>query len=384
MNSLPEQDDSFTMKWILSTLLVFVSLACSTVYAEEDHDEHGEEESSFIELDSSERQAAGVVVQGVTFGPLSELITVPAEVMLNAYATSKVTPRITAQVVKRHVKLGDSVEAASSLVTLSSVAMAEAQGNLIVASREWQRVKKLGKAAVSEKRYTEAEVAQQQALSRVVAYGMGKSQATEMMLASNPASANGEFDLVALQTGTVLKDDFVVGELIEPGRVLFTISDETILWVEAKTFAAQLDNVGVGDSASVSIDKQSWVQGTIVQIHHRLDETTRTQGIRIQIENLEDTMHPGQFAEARISMGQTEAFLSVPNSSITLIDGNATVFVLEEGHEFSPRAVTPGRAVGERTTIVDGLLQGDEVAVEGVFFLKSMLLKSTLGEGHSH
>ncbi len=377
------QHKMFVLNRALTALLVLLALTRSA-YAEDDHDEHGEEDRSVIELNSNARQAVGVVVDSVTYGPLSEQITVAAEVMLNAYATSKVTPRITAQIVKRHVKLGETVAVGSSLVTLSSVAMAEAQGNLIVANQEWLRVKNLGKAAVSEKRFTEAQVAQQQALSRAIAYGMDKTQALEMILVGDPASANGEFDLVSPQNGTVLQDDFVVGELIEPGRVLFTVSDETLLWVEAKTFATQMDNIRIGDPAWVSIDQQSWIQGSIAQIHHRLDETTRTQGLRIQVKNLKDTMHPGQFAEARISTGQTEAFLSVPSSSITLIDGKPTVFVLEKGAEFQPKPIVPGRTVGERTTVEHGLQEGDKVAAEGVFYLKSMLLKSTLGEGHGH
>jgi len=64
--------------------------------------------------------------------------------MLNEYKTTSVTPRVSSQVVKRHVKLGDVITIGQPLVTLSSVEMATAQGNLLVTSREWQRVKKTG------------------------------------------------------------------------------------------------------------------------------------------------------------------------------------------------------------------------------------------------
>ena len=58
---------------------------------------------------------------------------VPGEVVINAYRSARVTTRITAQVVARHVTLGNHVEPGQPLVTLSSVEMAEAQGMLIVA-----------------------------------------------------------------------------------------------------------------------------------------------------------------------------------------------------------------------------------------------------------
>ena len=54
----------------------------------------------------------------------------------------------------------------------ANVAMAEAQGELLVADREWARVQKLGRKVVSETRFIAAQVKRQQAYARVLAYGM--------------------------------------------------------------------------------------------------------------------------------------------------------------------------------------------------------------------
>ena len=333
-------------KFVGITILLF--LTATSALAETGHDE----EAGGLELDAAEREAAGIVTERISKSPLREVITMPAEITLNAYRTSKVSPRITAQVMQRHIRLGDLVSKGKSLVTLSSVSMAEAQGSLIVTTREWHRVKQLGKSAVSEKRYTEAQVAQQLALSRVFAYGMGKSQADRLMQSGDATLATGEFDLVAMQDGTVLQDDFIIGELIEPGRVLFTISDESSLWVEAKTFTDQLKNVSIGHAASVSVNKIVWIKGKVVQIHHRLDEATRTQGLRIEIANEKDDLHPGQFAEVQLTVGQSMPVISVPSQAITLINGDPTVFKLEDGHEFHPEIVKTGDTIGERTIVM--------------------------------
>ena len=77
---------------------------------------------------------------------------------------------------------------------------------------------------MSGRRYTEAQVARQQAFGRVVAYGMTEAQALALTQSDDAGRANGVFDLLAPQAGTVLHDDFIVGELIEPGRVLINIS----------------------------------------------------------------------------------------------------------------------------------------------------------------
>ena len=67
------------------------------------------------------------------------------------------------------------------LVTLSSVLMADAQGQLIVAAVEWQRVEELGIDVVSERRFTEAQVGHQLAMAKVIAYGMTQGQAQALI-----------------------------------------------------------------------------------------------------------------------------------------------------------------------------------------------------------
>ena len=370
---------------VLKLSLAVWVLACSApLFAEEDEHGHEEEESNVVEMTVAERETAGVTTAKADRRGLSNTVRMPGEVVVNAYQSASVTTRIIAQVMARHVQLGDVIEPNQSLVTLSSVDMAAAQGALVIADREWQRVRGLGKAAVSERRYTEAEIARQQALSTVLAYGMTTAQADRLLSSGDAALTTGEFVLLAPQQGTVLSDDFVIGELIEPGRVLFNISDESTLWIEASTVPSDVSNFELGAPARIAHDDGHWINGRVIQLHHQLDETTRRQGIRIEIDNVDDHLHPGQFVEAEISTGEGLAVLAVPSEAITLVKGASTVFLLEEDHEFHPQTVETGTSSGGWTEIRSGLKAGDELAVTGVFHIKSLLLKSSLGEGHAH
>jgi cobalt-zinc-cadmium efflux system membrane fusion protein len=344
-------------------------------------EEHQEEAASLI-FTIQELAAAGISTATVSVQSLQEILRLPAEVQTNAYQTAHVTPRIQAQVKTRHVRLGDKVEAGQPLVTLSSVAMAEAQGELIVTDRDWQRVQPLGRKAVGERRYVEAEVARQQAFAKVLAYGMQEQQAQDLLKSGNASKAVGEFDLLAPLSGTVLMDSFVTGELIEPGRVLFEISDESVLWVEAALRPNDLVDIEIGGAARVSINGSDWFNGSVVQLHHQLNETTRTQAVRIAVENISDSLHPGQFAEAEITTGTGESKMAVPSSAVTSFKGFPIVFQLDDGGEFHPTPVEIGQVTGDWTEIRAGLETGDEIAVEGVFHLKSLLLKSSIGDAH--
>lgn len=389
----------------MKTLKSLVLLACLTFSAagiaqsQDEHEAHGsrgneteheeehnghEEEDGALQLTISDRERAGIEVDVVGIRALHETVRLPGEVLNNAYRSSRVTPRITAQISARHVQLGQHVEVGEPLLTLSSVAMAEAQGALIVAEREWQRVKALGRDAVSGRRYTEAEVAQQQALAKVLAYGMTEAQAAALMRSGDASKATGEFDLLAPQAGTVLQDDFIVGELIEPGRVLVDISDESDMWVEAQTVPSGLPSIEDGAVARVSVDGIAWIEGTVIQRHHRLDETTRTQGLRIEVDNTDHRLHAGQFVQVDIVTGTGDPVLAVPSEAITMVEGTPTVFKFEGGDEFHAEEVLPGPTVGDWTVVRSGLIAGEQIAVAGVFHLKSLQLKSSIGEGHAH
>lgn len=223
----------------LRNLLLLALLAIANPVLASDEPEHpGEEEheeGASLQLDAAAREEAGIVTTRVEQRPLRETTSVPGEVTINAYRSSKVTPRIAAQIVARQATLGDVVKQGQPLVTLSSVEVAEAQGALLVAEQEWQRVQSLGRKVVSESRYIEAQIAHQQAHARLLAYGMSEAEIETLKKNADATRATGKFDLVAPQDGRVIYDAFVVGDFVEPGRVLFELSDESVLWVDRKS-----------------------------------------------------------------------------------------------------------------------------------------------------
>ncbi|HEB98894.1 MAG TPA: efflux RND transporter periplasmic adaptor subunit [Thiotrichales bacterium] len=362
-------------------------------WAEEDHDhgaeggheaagEHAGEEGA-LRFTPEERKAQGIATGPAERRVLNELVSAPGEVRLNIYRSSKVTPRIAAQIVARHARLGDEVNRGKALVTLSSVDMAEAQGDLLVADMEWRRAQRLGRKVVSERRYIEAQVKRQQAYARVLAYGMTKDQIETLLKRGDASQATGAFDLLSPQDGVVVADDFILGELAEPGRVLFEVTDESVLWVEARLNPEDASRVQIGAPAHVSVDGSTWLEGEVIQRHHRLDETTRTQSLRIRIDNRDDLLHPGQFVEVKVQTGQGRPVVAVPRDAVVLMQGSFTVFKVE-GDELHPQPVETGVTRAGWTEIRAGLAEGEEVVTRGAFLLKSLLLKSQMGEGHAH
>jgi RND family efflux transporter MFP subunit len=371
--------------WILAGLLGMAAPLWLQAAEDEhaDHDAHGDEageaheehEEGGVKLTAEQQAMAGIVVKTLQPRDIAGELRAPGEIQLNAYATSRVAPRIAAQVIERQAKLGDHVETGQVLLTLSSVEMAQAQGDLLVAEREWRRVSKLGREVVSEQRYTEARIAREQARARVSAFGMTEDEIKQLVATGKAELANGRFQLLAPQAGTVIRDEFIVGELVEPGRVLFEISDESLLWVEARLTPDEAARVTPDAPATVLVGDQT-VEGRVSQVHHALDEGTRTLGVRIEVPNPGDRLHPGLFVEVRIASGTTKQVLAVPEDAVLRsTDGDWQVFVEHEPGEFEAREVEVIRSSAGQA-VIEGVAPGTRVVTRGVFFLQSELAKS--------
>ena len=235
-------------------------------------------------------------------------------------------------------------------------------------------VQALGREAVSGRRYSEAQVAVEQARATARAYGLG----------AGSGRSNGEFTLHASHAGRLTEDDFVVGERIEPGRTLFRLVDESTVWVDAKLPADVARRVAVGSAARLVLGDVT-LPGKVVQRAHRTSENTRNALVRIEVVNTGDQLHGGDYVEAYLDAGSdSEPQLAVPTAALLQLEGESIVFRQDADGTLTPVAVRIGAVVGDQTVISDGVSAGDVIVVEGAYALKAQMLKSQLGEGHAH
>ena len=340
--------------------------------ADDEHDDHGDAAPRW---DAASLAAAGIRIAPLQRQALSESLRAPGEVVDNAYGTTLITPRVEALVVKRHAKLGDEVLAGAPLATLSSVEVAGAQAALRLAEQEWSRVLALGREAVSGRRYSEAQIAAEQARATAKAYGLSAHQR---------GLADGEFTLNAPHAGRITQDAFVIGERIEPGDTLFRLVDESVVWVDAKLPAEQAHRIAVGTPAEVVLGDVRLV-GTVMQRAHHTSETTRSARVRLEVPNEGDRLHGGDFVEVHLQAGDAgPATLALPTAALVQLEGDTVAFRQDADGDIDAVAVRTGAVIGDQTVILEGLSEGDRVVVEGAYVLKAQQLKSQLGEGHAH
>jgi multidrug efflux pump subunit AcrA (membrane-fusion protein) len=202
------------------------------------------------------------------------------------------------------------------------------------------------------------------------------------LLKQNDAKATGEFVLVSSQAGTVINDDFILGEIVEPGHVLFDVSDESLLWVEARLTPEAAGNIAIGAPARINVGKQ-WLTGKVIQSRHTLDETTRTLALHVEVANTDDTLHPGQFVTVVIEGKNKQQGIVVPLAAVLRgADGDWQVFVQTAPDRFEPQEVEVLYSVGNQV-MIQGIKEGTTLVSQGAFFVQSEIAKSGF-EVHNH
>jgi len=398
------------MKTVILCLTIFTFLMSAPVIAgEHGHDEAGgndhkesghkgggHEEGGVIKLTPAQIKQAGIMTETLQLRPAMQAITAPGTVAFNAYALADITTLVDAMVYARHVRLGDHVKKGQKLVTLNSTSLAQAQANYLKARaehnrsrQELTRLKKLAKQKIiSQARLQQADSTYQAmhanlAAAKATLYSYGLNQGDISTLLKQ--DVYGLLTLRAPHAGTVVADDFRLGQHLPAGSRLMQVVDESHVWVEVKIPESQLSEIRRGQTATVLL-KSGGRQygGHVINIHHQLDPATRTAGVRLQVKNSGDALHPGMFVQVKISIQPAGAALLLPERAVQRQGDESIVFIrhrsAEKGSEFVRRVVRVGKPSGGSVPVFDGVKAGESVVVSGAFSLLSELMKSSFAD----
>lgn len=337
-------------------------------------------------LSDAERQQAGVRVQAIEPSTVNTPLALTGTVSANQDRIAKVVPRLPGRITSAPVSLGAQVRAGQTLAVIESFELGEARSALLqarseaaVADAALKRAEQLsGEDIIPRKDLLRARADAQRTNASLRA-AADKLQ----MLGVSPAVAQGRADpvypLTAPFAGTVIEKQATAGTLVDK-EPLFTVADLTTVWVIADVFERDLGKLSVGHRAQVTVAAYPGevFAGRLAYLSDTVDATTKTVKAHIELPNPGRRLKPGMFATASLQTSSTQRVLAVPSAAVTLMNGRPAVFV-DSGKGFVPRQVETGPEQGGSVVVREGLAPGERLAVEGVYALKSRLLKSQLG-----
>jgi RND family efflux transporter MFP subunit len=371
-------------------LFLTIPLLNDLTHAQEHIETADEHTSGTQEIVLSDKQIklAGIKILTVEKKMMSTSLYAPGEIITNGYTSYYVSPRIESIILKRHVKLGDEVQAGQALVTLFSEAVAQAQANYRIAHAEWQRIQALTSEVISQKAKLATETEFIAATSQLKAYGLSNNAI--ILITQDSSSALGEYTLTAQRAGSVLSDDFHLGQRINAGDTIIILADENQLWIEAKLPASESTILKKGTTARLSIGNKIY-NANVIQAAHSIDAQTRTRIIRLIVDNSQHQLHPGMFVDVSFLLKTSHPVIALPQSALTRSnDGDWQVFIETINNEFSAIEVELGAVLQNENDqemkswqAVTGLTQGQNVVVEGAFFIAAQAAKSSF-DIHNH
>lgn len=387
------------------TLIALLLLGACRPPAEE-HGEHGHgdehephvdepahpELPTRVQLAPELAEAAGVVASPVRRERLVRTVEVVGEIEADPDRTSRVGARVAGTLASIDFREGDRVEAGQRLASIRApdlgalrATRTSISARLIAARAQVSRLEALEAkrlAAVQDVVAARAEVASLEA-----ELAGATQQLRSLDLGRGRSSAPGEFAVLAPRAGVVLGRSAVVGDPVTADTVLGTIADLDEVFFAARLFERDLAKVEVGANAEVTLNAHRGEPfvGTVERVGHVVDDAARTILARIRLHNRDQRLRVGLFGTAQVAVDEPaggEPVLVIARSAVTQIGGESVVFVREPDGHYEVHPVVLGASSPGKLEIVHGLREGEIVVTEGVFTLKSTLLRSSFAEDH--
>ena len=340
--------------------------------------------------------------------------TAPARIGFNTEQIAHITSAIEGRVARLWMRLGDQVAAGDVLLTIDSpqlgrlqseylaqrTAVATARPVVELARAGYERAKRLyeqnGGVSLAEVQARQAELAAARrdlltaeadltAATHVLrSYGMSDEQIEQL---AESGDVSPSYQVTAPIAGEVIEREATLGELVGPNdERLMVLADLTEVWALVDVPEVKLGQVDLGTPVMLEIPALPGrvFEGEVTYIAPQIDPAARTARLRVAVDNTENVLRPGMFANATVAVGGGERMLAVPSRAVTTVEGEPSVFVPvpDEPNTFARRPVVVGERVGVFIPGLEGLEEGDRLVIGGTFILKAEAGKS--GVEHHH
>lgn len=342
-----------------------------------------------VKLTPELQKRGNLKVEPVKKEQLSPTLRLVGSVNFDANHVAEIGARIEGRVARMLVTLGDTVERGQALVEIESnelgdafASLLSARANLIAAEHNEKResgllAQQLASATIVERARAEVKALAAEvhgAEQRLLAMGFTSEELERLKAGRGPRHVTLRSPLA----GQVVARNAVLGQVVNPTQPILRVADLDRVWVELDLFERDLAHVSIGNSAEIHSEShpQQKFQGRVTHIEATVDWETRTARVRVEVDNDDRLLRPGQFVTARLATaGEQRETLSVPRNAVLRVDGEVSVFVALGDDRYIARPVELGLEIGDRAEITRGLVEGDQVVTEGAFVLKSELLR---------
>lgn len=258
--------------------------------------------------------------------------------------------------------------------------LASAEAAAALARTDLARVRKLGKrdlASDDAVDRAEAEVKNTVAQVGVIRAAIAKKTVR--------APFDGRLGLRQVNLGQILSegDPIVALQTLDPVYVDFSVPQSQLAHLRESMQVRVSSDVASGET----------LYGKIIAVSPEVDTATRNVRVRARVENPDEKLRAGMFANVEVVLPDAKPVLPVPATAILYATFGDSVFVVDERNDaesgeteriLRQQFVRLGEARGDYVDVTDGLKPGETVVTSGVFKLRGgtkVVIDNTLAPG---
>ncbi len=311
--------------------------------------------------------ATPVVIASVTETGFTDAVEALGTTRANESAT--LTANITEKILEIGFRDGAHVKKGDLIVRLDDTAeraeLKAAQASLVERQRALERASTL----LNEKIISQAEYD-----SVIAAMESAKAQVGSLQSAVADRIVRAPF------SGRVGLREVSVGSLIQPGSVITTLDDLSVMKVDFTLPSIHLGILepGLAIHARSQAFPDRIFEGELASVATQVDPVSRSISARAHIPNPDEVLRPGMLIELDLH-SRARTGLAIPEAALVPRASEQFVFVLEDGHA-RQRKVSLGTRRDGFAEITAGLKAGERVIVHGTHKLTDGKPVKVLGE----
>ena len=316
--------------------------------------------------------------------PIKKTLDIPGSIEVKQNLLARIGSPVQGRIIEIKGELGKTVKQGDVLAVINSTELAKQQLAYIksvqmveLKTKAYERAVLLFDAdVVSEaqklQRKTELSAAKadmEASKDQLTVMGM---TVKEIEAIQSETQIDATTNIVAKIDGKIIKKNVNVGQVVDPTEDIFTIAMLNEVWGVAQVPERQIGFLKEGDDLLIDVPayESKFVEGKITYLGDIVDPVTRTVTIRTEIENAHGLLKPDMLITMKVSGKKIEK-VGVPINAIVSIDDIPNIFVKTGENKFLMRPVTLGIKNKDAVHIDDGLLEGEEVVIDGAFHLNN-------------
>jgi membrane fusion protein, multidrug efflux system len=317
--------------------------------------------------DTTQLAVPNVTVVSPTVGPPPDGLTLPAEV--KPWQEASIFARVNGYLKSWAVDIGAHVEPDQALAEIdtpdldhqleqarSQAALAEKSYELAkVTNEKWQQLFKQGVVSELDAQNTATAEATTKANAEAFAANL---RVLEQQVA---------FKLVTAPfAGTITVRNTNVGDLIVANNTameMFHVQQNNPLRIYFRVPQANATDIRVDQSIDVVFPDEGGktLQAKVATTSESIAANSRTLLVELHLDNPDNKIQPGSYAQARLPAGSLGQLVTLPNNAFLFRAQGMQVGVVKPDNTVELRDIKVGRDFGTNIQIVDGVTPADRV-----------------------